>query len=121
MSAFRLFRQNPHFQNLLLGKKGSREGSAITLMVDFVNVVEKTRTLEPDDPKNILDDMVEILHKVEYNGFDVNAVREHVVQLLSIKDNREEHKVKAKKPRDQIEEEEEKNKYLNNHIRLVQD
>ncbi|XP_074356116.1 uncharacterized protein LOC141695803 [Apium graveolens] len=80
-------------QEMLL-KKGSREGSAITLIVDFVNVVENTRTLQPNDPKIPLDDIVEILHKLEYNGFDVNVVCEHVVQLLSIKDKREEHKAK---------------------------
>ncbi|KAL8089248.1 hypothetical protein AgCh_038875 [Apium graveolens] len=84
-------------------KEGSREGSTITLMVDFVNVVEKICILQPDDPKTILEDTVEIFHELENNGFHVNVVSNRVVQMLSIKDKRDELQAKSKESTDQIE------------------
>ncbi|XP_074356121.1 DUF724 domain-containing protein 5-like [Apium graveolens] len=121
MQAFGMFPQNPRFQTLFSEKGGSREGSTITLMVDFINVVEKTCILPPDDPKNILEDTVEILHDLEYNGFQVNVVGDRVVQFLSIKDMRDELKAKSKEATDQIEEKEEKINDLDNRIGLLQE
>ncbi|XP_074356899.1 DUF724 domain-containing protein 6-like isoform X2 [Apium graveolens] len=121
MQVFHLFPQNPHFRTLFSKKEGSREGLAIALMVDFVNVVEKICTLQPDGPKSIIEDTVETLHDLEDNGFDVNIVRDRVVQLLLIKNKREVLEAKAKEGSDQIEEEEENVKDLNNRILLLQE
>ncbi|XP_074360443.1 DUF724 domain-containing protein 5-like [Apium graveolens] len=121
MQAFGMFPQNPRFQTLFSEKEGSREGSTITLMVDFLNVVENTYILQPDEPKKNLEDTVEILHELEYNGFHVNVVGDRIVQLLSIKDRRDGLKAKSKEATDQIEEKEEKINDLNNRICLLQE
>lgn len=119
MQVFHLFPQNPHFRTLFSKKESSREGLAIALMVDFANVVEKTSTLQPDGPKNIIEDVLETLGELEDNGFDVNVVRDRVVQLLLTKDKRDDLEAKAKEIADQIDEE--KIEDLNNHIRLLQE
>lgn len=119
MQVFHLFPQNPHYRTLFSKKESSREGLAIALMVDFANVVEKTSTLQPDGPKNIIEDVLETLGELEDNGFDVNVVRDRVVQLLLTKDKRDDLEAKAKEIADQIDEE--KIEDLNNHIRLLQE
>ena len=104
MQVFSVFPQNPHFRPLLAEKELWREGLAIALMVNFVNVVETTSTLQRDGPKNITEGIVDFLGELEDNGFDVNVVRNRVMQLLSIKNKREELEAKAKEINDQIKE-----------------
>lgn len=119
MQVFLLFPQNPHFRTLFSKRESSREGLAIALMVDFVNVVEKTSTLQPDGPKCIIEETLETLRELEDNGFDVDVVRDRVEQLLLTKDKREELEAKAKEGTDQIEQE--KVEDLDNHIRLLRE
>lgn len=119
MPLFLLMPQKPHFESLFSRKESSREGLAIALMFDFANVVAKISTWQPDGPKKIIEDTLETLRELEDNGFNVNVVRDRVVQLLSIKDKREKLEAKAKECTDQIEEEQ--IEHLNNHIRLLQE
>lgn len=105
MHVFLLFPQNPHFRTLFSKKESSREGLAIALMVNFVNIVEKTKTLQPDGPKNIIEDIAETLCELEDNGFDINVLRDRVVQLLLIRKKGEELEAKEKEVKYNIKEE----------------
>ncbi|KAL2491749.1 DUF724 domain-containing protein 3 [Abeliophyllum distichum] len=89
MDVFRRIPQKPHFQPLLHTKESSREGLAIGLMVTFSSVVEKASHLQLNDPKIISDDILENVADLERYGFDIQAVRDRVTGLLSVKDRQE--------------------------------
>ncbi|XP_074359317.1 DUF724 domain-containing protein 7-like [Apium graveolens] len=102
MEVFRQMPQTPHFKSLSMIKEISREGRAVALMVWFSDVVEKIPTLQPDGPRNIMEDVVETLDELEDNGFDVFVIRDRLMQLLSSKDKRDELESKEKEHTQQI-------------------
>lgn len=128
MEVFRQLPQRPHFQSLGSRKESSREGLAIALMVDFAGVVEKTSTLQLDDPRSTIEDNLETLTELEKNGFDVKVIQDRLLSLLLLKDKKEELQVNAKQTTDQIKEKNhdkvkiyEKIEEIDNQIRLLQE
>lgn len=128
MEVFRRLPQRPHFQSLGSIKERSREGLAIALMVDFAGVVEKTSTLQFDDPRSTIEDNLETLIELEKNGFDVKVIRDRLLSLLLIKDKQEELQGNSKETTDQIKEKnhdkvkiDEKIEEIDNQMRLLQE
>ncbi|KAK1385028.1 hypothetical protein POM88_022763 [Heracleum sosnowskyi] len=128
MEVFCQLPQRPHFQSLGSRKESSREGLAIALMVDFAGVVEKTSTLQFDDPRSTIEDNLETLIELEKNGFDVKVIRDRLLSLLLIKDKQEELQGNSKETTDQIKEKnhdkvkiDEKIEEIDNQIRLLQE
>lgn len=128
MEVFRQLPQRPHFQSLGSRKESSREGLAIALMVDFSGVVEKTSTLQFDDPRSNIEDNLENLIELEKNGFDVKVIRDRLLSLLLIKDKQEELHGNSKETTDRIKEKnhdkvkiDEKIEEIDNQIRLLQE
>ncbi|KAL2508564.1 protein of unknown function-containing protein 6 [Forsythia ovata] len=81
--------QKPHFQPLEHFKESLREGLAIGYMVTFSSVVEKASRLRFNDPKSIINDILETLSDLEKYGFDVRVVRDRVLELIAVKDKHE--------------------------------
>lgn len=128
MEVFCQLPQRPHFQSLGSRKESSREGLAIALMVDFAGVVEKTSTLQVDDPRSTIEDNLETLIELEKNGFDIKVIRDRLISLLLIKDRQEELQGHSKETTDQIKEKnhdkvkmDEKVQEIDNQIRLLQE
>ncbi|XP_063949860.1 DUF724 domain-containing protein 7-like [Daucus carota subsp. sativus] len=126
--AFRLVPQTPHFQSLFSQRESSREGAAIASMVNFSNVFKMASNLQPDCPRNTIEDALETLLDLENDGFMVNVVRDRFLQLLSAKDKVEGFVAKAKETTDQIEEIDHDQsmidlniKDIQNRIRLLQE
>lgn len=74
--------QRPHFSPLIKCHEETREGFAIAHMVNFSNLVEKTRTLQFSHPITIIEGNLETLAELETNGFDVTTIRACLTQLL---------------------------------------
>ncbi|KAL8101095.1 uncharacterized protein LOC141683338 isoform X2 [Apium graveolens] len=128
MEVFLQLPQRPHFQSLGSRKESSREGLAIALMVDFAGVVEKTSTLQFNDPRSTIEDNLETLLELEKNGFDVKVIQDRLLSLLLIKDKQEELQGNAKETADQIKEKnhdkvkiDEKIEEIDNQIRVLQE
>ncbi|KAL2456128.1 hypothetical protein Adt_46935 [Abeliophyllum distichum] len=54
-------------------------------MVTFSSVVEKASRLQFNDPKSIINDILETLLDLEKYGFDVRIVRDRVLELIAVK------------------------------------
>lgn len=128
MEVFRQLPQRPHFQSLGSKKESSREGLAIALMVDFASVVEKTSTLQFDDPRSTIEDNLETLIELEDNGFNVKVIRDRLLKLLLIKDKQEELQGNSTEFTEQIKKKnhdkvkiDEKIEEIDNQIRLLQE
>lgn len=89
MDIFRRIPQKPHFTPLEHSKESSREGQAIGYMVTFLSIVERTSRLHYDDPRSTFEEIMETLTDLETHGFNVQAVRDRVTELLSMKDKQE--------------------------------
>ncbi|KAJ9552492.1 hypothetical protein OSB04_016537 [Centaurea solstitialis] len=77
--------QKPHFSPLNTVKEDSREGLAIAQLVTFANVVQRTSPLKMDDHDHMIHDRFETLVELESHGFDVDALRARLNELLSAK------------------------------------
>lgn len=89
MDIFRRIPQKPHFTPLEHSKESSREGQAIGYMVTFLSIVERTSRLHYDDPRSTFEEIMETLTDLETHGFNVQAVRDRLTELLSMKDKQE--------------------------------
>ncbi|KAI7750761.1 hypothetical protein M8C21_013063 [Ambrosia artemisiifolia] len=89
MEAFRLFPQKPHFRPLDNIKESARERHAINKMVDFSGVFEDTRRLRIDHSRTEIEDELETLSELETHGFDVDFIRNKLMELISFKEKRE--------------------------------
>ncbi|XP_010322317.1 DUF724 domain-containing protein 6 isoform X2 [Solanum lycopersicum] len=89
MDIFRRIPQKPHFTPLEQSKESSREGQAIGYMVTFLSIVERTSRLQFDDPRSTFEEIMETLTDLETHGFNVQAVRDRLSELLLMKDKQE--------------------------------
>ncbi|XP_055818025.1 DUF724 domain-containing protein 3-like isoform X2 [Solanum dulcamara] len=89
MDIFRRIPQKPHFTPLEHSKESSREGQAIGYMVTFLSIVERTSRLHYDAPRSTFEEILETLSDLETHGFDVQAVRDRLTELLLMKDKQE--------------------------------
>ncbi|BFG20821.1 hypothetical protein CerSpe_070950 [Prunus speciosa] len=85
MEIFQRFPQKPHFHPLVKCKAVCREGSALGNMITFASLVEKTSKLQVGDPRDLFDSNLEALVDLEMLGFDVEAVRHRLKELLEMK------------------------------------
>ncbi|XP_022876451.1 DUF724 domain-containing protein 7-like isoform X3 [Olea europaea var. sylvestris] len=104
MEVFHRIPQNPHFKPLESYKESSREGLAIGYMVNFSSVVDKALSLQFDDPKSIMDDILETLVDLDRHGFDVRAVHNRITSLGSVKECQEKFRGQLEKISSQIVE-----------------
>ncbi|KAI3732495.1 hypothetical protein L1987_63700 [Smallanthus sonchifolius] len=100
MEAFRLFPQKPHFRLLDSIKESARERHAINKMVDFSGVFEEMRRLRIDHPRTEIEDQLETLSELETYGFDIDFIRNHLMELISLKDKREGLESRSKEVKD---------------------
>ncbi|KAI3819220.1 hypothetical protein L1987_13045 [Smallanthus sonchifolius] len=100
MEAFRLFPQKPHFRPLDSIKESARERHAINKMVDFSGVFEEMRRLRIGHPRTEIEDQLETLSELETYGFDINFIRNRLMELISLKDKREGLESRSKEVKD---------------------
>ncbi|MFS7976201.1 putative Agenet-like domain-containing protein [Helianthus anomalus] len=103
MEAFRLFPQDPHFRPLDNLNENARERHAIYKMVDFSGVFENMCRLRRDHPRTEFQDQLEILLELETHGFDVDSLRNRLMEMLSCKEKREAIETGSKVPEDNLE------------------
>ncbi|KAM0027980.1 hypothetical protein Hdeb2414_s0019g00546571 [Helianthus debilis subsp. tardiflorus] len=103
MEAFCLFPQDPHFRPLDNHNENARERHAIYKMVDFSGVFENICRLRRDHPRTEFQDQLEILLELETHGFDVDSLRNRLMEMLSCKDKREALETGSKVPEDNLE------------------
>ncbi|KAL5703168.1 hypothetical protein ACHQM5_028295 [Ranunculus cassubicifolius] len=85
MELFSSMPQRPHFRTLARLNENLREGMAISFMLRFVAVVEKTRTLQFNMTSSSITETLEALNDLEAAGFDVQPIQARLEKLLSIK------------------------------------
>ncbi|KAK3020069.1 hypothetical protein RJ639_004069 [Escallonia herrerae] len=86
MEVYKKMPQMPHFSSFRECKDESREGLAISCMVTFATVVEKASNLQFSSPRTNIDSYLETLGQLEVHGFNVEAVRARLNEMLSNKD-----------------------------------
>ncbi|KAL8482839.1 hypothetical protein ACS0TY_025760 [Phlomoides rotata] len=85
LPVFQRFPQKPHFKPLEQIEESLREGKAISYMISFSGLVERACTLRLNDPKGIIDEIMEELVKMGQYGFDVGLVQDKLTNLLDLK------------------------------------
>ncbi|KAL9995728.1 hypothetical protein Hdeb2414_s0776g00945651 [Helianthus debilis subsp. tardiflorus] len=119
MEAFCLFPQDPHFRPLDNYNENARERHAIYKMLDFSGVFENICRLRRDHPRTEFLDQLEILLELETHGFDVDSLRNRLMEMLSCKDKREALETGSKVPEDNLEIERVKVQEHNIDIKLI--
>ncbi|KAM0027983.1 putative Agenet-like domain-containing protein [Helianthus debilis subsp. tardiflorus] len=119
MEAFRIFPQNPHFHPLDNLNESARERHAIYKMVDFSSVFENMCHLRRDHPRSEIEDQLQTLLELETHGFDVDSLRNRLMEMLSFKDKREALETGSKDPEDHLEIERVKVQERNKDIVLI--
>ncbi|XP_022016884.1 uncharacterized protein LOC110916461 isoform X3 [Helianthus annuus] len=74
--------QKPHFSPLKKTNELCREGLAIAHMVTYWNLVQRLSDLKPNDPVDIINNGLEVAVDLETHGFDVEAIRGRLNELL---------------------------------------
>lgn len=90
MEIFQKTPQKPHFSPLVNCNEDLREGLAIAHIVTFSNLMERTSKLRFSDPSSSIERSLEILADLELHGFDVEAVRVRLNDMLLKKDRERE-------------------------------
>ncbi|KAJ0743447.1 putative Agenet domain, plant type [Helianthus annuus] len=119
MEAFRMFPQNPHFRPLDNLNESARERHAIYKMVDFSSVFENMCHLRRDHPRSEIEDQLQTLLELETHGFDVDSLRNRLMEMLSCKDKREALETGSKDPEDHLDIERVKVEERNKDIVLI--
>ncbi|KAM0004709.1 putative FCP1 domain, HAD superfamily protein [Helianthus debilis subsp. tardiflorus] len=83
--------QKPHFSPLKKTNELCREGLAIAHMVTYWNLVQRLSDLKPNDPVDIINNGLEVLADLETHGFDVEAIRGRLNELLYSKSKAGQH------------------------------
>ncbi|MFS7975422.1 putative Agenet-like domain-containing protein [Helianthus anomalus] len=119
IEAFRLFPQNPHFRPLDKINECARERHAIHKMVAFVGVFEDMCRLRRDHPRSEIEDQLQTLLELETHGFDVDSLRDRLMEMLSWRDKREALETGSKKPQGNLEIERVKVQERNKDVVLI--
>ncbi|CAI9300444.1 unnamed protein product [Lactuca saligna] len=119
MELFRMIPQKPHFRPLEKEKECTREGHAISKMVNYLRVVEAASQMKLESPRSAYDDNMEALLELESHGFDVKAVRERLRGLLRIKEKQEGLEEESKKVKEKMEAERVEGVRIDKEIELV--
>ncbi|KAL7583227.1 hypothetical protein Lser_V15G41543 [Lactuca serriola] len=119
MELFRMIPQKPHFGPLEKEKECTREGQAISKMVNYLRVVEATSQMKLESPRSAYEDNMEALLELESHGFDVKAVRERLNGLLKIKEKQEGLEQESKKVKEKMEAERVEGVRMDKEIELV--
>ncbi|KAJ0520488.1 putative Agenet-like domain-containing protein [Helianthus annuus] len=119
MEAFRIFPQNPHFRPLDNLNESARERHAIYKMVDFSSVFENMCHLRRDHPRSEIEDQLQTLLELETHGFDVDSLKNRLMEMLSCKDKREALETGSKDPEDHLDIERVKVQERNKDIVLI--
>ncbi|CAH1447539.1 unnamed protein product [Lactuca virosa] len=119
MELFRMIPQKPHFRPLEKEKECTREGQAISKMVNYLRVVEATSQMKLESPRSTYEDNMEALMELESHGFDVKAVRERLSGLLRIKEKQEGLEEESKKVKEKMEAERVEGVRIDKEIELV--
>ncbi|KAI7729433.1 hypothetical protein M8C21_010271 [Ambrosia artemisiifolia] len=119
MEVFRLYPQNPHFRPLDNLNESARERHAIYKMVDFSVVFENMSRLQRAHPRTEIEDQLETLKELETHGFDVNSLRNRLMEMLSWKDKWEALVTAKKEPKDNLETESDKVEGRNKDIMAI--
>ncbi|XP_076918462.1 uncharacterized protein LOC143578886 [Bidens hawaiensis] len=83
--------QKPHFSPLKNAKQFNREGLAVGHMVTYLKLIQRFSCLKPNDPVDIINDILDTLVDLEPHGFDVDSLRSRLNELLSLKHKVSEH------------------------------
>ncbi|KAK2658571.1 hypothetical protein Ddye_005104 [Dipteronia dyeriana] len=102
MDVFQSIPQEPHFRPLAECEEVCREGVALGHMMTFVNVTKKISTLQASDTRIDFDSHLKCLSELELHGFNVEAVRNRLLELQSMKDGQEQLKTKSKNIKSEI-------------------
>lgn len=89
MEVFKSLPQKPHFRPLLRCSEVKREALAVAHMLTFANIVKDLSSLEITSPSSEFDSLLDCLSELELHGFDVERVRNRILQLKALKENRE--------------------------------
>lgn len=119
MEAFRLIPQTPHFHPLNTLKETARERQAISLMVNFSGLFEDTSRLRINNPRTEIQDQFEKLSEFESHGFNVNQIKNRLVELLSAKDEHEKLHTQSNEARGKIEKDNVEGKGIDNELELI--
>lgn len=116
MEIFKLIPQKPHFLPLESCKEEYREGLAIGYMITFSSLVEKIAKLQLGDPKTIFDSCLETLIELEKHGFNVEAVRIRLYELVSLKEKQGQLQDESNEAASQLTERIEEKKKIDDEI-----
>ncbi|XP_063943928.1 DUF724 domain-containing protein 1 isoform X2 [Daucus carota subsp. sativus] len=90
LETYKKMAQKPHFSPLYRNVEENHEGLAISLMVNFHNLVENTSKLRFSSDIAVIERGLEALAKFKSHGFDVENVQACLTQLLLKKQKAEE-------------------------------
>ncbi|KAI7748672.1 hypothetical protein M8C21_020258 [Ambrosia artemisiifolia] len=83
--------QKPHFSPLKKTNELRREGLALSHMVTYWSLVQRLPDLKPNDPTDIINNSLEVLVELESHGFEVDAIRGRLNEMLHSKSKAGEH------------------------------
>lgn len=86
LDVFKRIPQNPHFNPLYQVKECSREGTAIGLIVDFSNLVEKVSNLRFRDPDSVINEIRGALDNFREHGFNIRVLEDRLSGLVAVRE-----------------------------------
>lgn len=87
LEVFQLMPQQPHFSPLQQENEFHREGLAIGNMLGFANLAERLRLVNIEEPRTVLENMLNALADYETLGFIVLPFQTQIKGMLALKDN----------------------------------
>ncbi|XP_068660305.1 DUF724 domain-containing protein 8-like [Aristolochia californica] len=91
MEVFNRLPQNPHFCPLKKFIKEVREGLAIGLMVNFVNLVENMQQSQFTDPLSVFVERLMVVEDLEHHGFHIQGMHSHILEIIRLKQIQEQY------------------------------